>query len=47
MAPCLVSDKGLFDLKDFYSNIEKYITEVVCIEIRYCKHYIGVFFKID
>ena len=25
MAPCLVSDKGLLDLKDFYSNIEKYI----------------------
>jgi len=25
MAPCLVLDKGLFDLKDFYSKIEKYI----------------------
>ena len=25
MAPCLVSDKGLLDLKDFYSKIEKYI----------------------
>ena len=25
MAPCLVSDKGLFDLKDFYIKIEKYI----------------------
>ena len=25
MAPCLVSDKGLLGLKDFYSNIEKYI----------------------
>jgi len=25
MAPCLLSDKGLLDLKDFYSNIEKYI----------------------
>lgn len=25
MAPCLVADKGLFELKDFYSNIEKYI----------------------
>ena len=25
MAPCLKSDKGLLDLKDFYSNIEKYI----------------------
>ena len=23
MAPCLISDKGLLDLKDFYSNIEK------------------------
>ena len=25
MAPCLISDEGLFDLKDFYSKIEKYI----------------------
>ncbi len=25
MAPCLISDKGLLDLKDFYSKIEKYI----------------------
>ena len=25
MAPCLVSDEGHFDLKDFYSKIEKYI----------------------
>lgn len=37
MAPCLVSDEGLFDLKDFYSKIEKYINEVVCIEITYCR----------
>ena len=22
---CLISDEGLFDLKDFYSKIEKYI----------------------
>ena len=25
MAPCLISDKGLLDLKEFYSKIEKYI----------------------
>lgn len=25
MAPCLISDKGLLDLKDFYIEIEKYI----------------------
>ena len=25
MAPCLISDKGLFELKDFYIEIEKYI----------------------
>ena len=25
MAPCLISDKGLFELKDFDSKIEKYI----------------------
>ena len=34
MAPCLVSDKGFFDLKDFYIKIEKYnVMEVACIEI--------------
>ena len=34
MAPCLVSDEGLFDLKDFYIKIEKYIVmEVTCIEL--------------
>ena len=29
MAPCLVSDKGLLDLKDFYIEIEKYIVRVI------------------
>ena len=41
MAPCLISDKGLLDLKDFYSKIEKYINRsslyiqdlMVCIGI--------------
>ena len=47
MAPCLVSDKGLLDLKEFYSKIEKYINRSSLLEITYCKHYIGVFFKID
>ena len=37
MAPCLVSDKGLLGLKDFYSKIENYINEVVYIEIAYCR----------
>ena len=44
MASCLVLDKGLFDLKDFYSKIEKYINRSSLYRDNIN---IGIFFKMD